>query len=58
MNNTEWFTETCLMVANRLGISYGDALDIMEAQSFLLSQCWGKDLSSEETATKIINTGA
>lgn len=54
MNHTEWETEICLIIAGTLQISYSDALGIIDAQPFVMSQAWARDDSPKQTADKIL----
>lgn len=52
-NYVEWEREVTQTLADKLGIDYGDASGIVEAQPFYMQQSWTKGLSAEETADVI-----
>lgn len=52
-NYAEWEMEVTQTLADKLGIDYGDASGIVEAQPFYMQQSWTKGLSASETADVI-----
>lgn len=49
-----WEMAIILKVEKDLNVSNSDASGIVDAQSFLTAQSWGKGLSAEQTADLII----
>lgn len=54
-NLTQWETKIAELISIQLEIPYSDATGIMDANEFLMSQCWGMGLDAIDTANKIIN---
>ena len=52
-NYADWEMEVTESLSDKLGIDYGDASAIVEAQPFYMQQSWTKGLSPQETAKVI-----
>lgn len=53
MEYSKWEDEVTTIVGNDLEMSRSDAQGVVEAQSFIMSQCWGKGLEPKETANYV-----
>lgn len=51
---TEWEGAVTDAVSEKADCTHGDASAIVEANEFVMSQCWGKRLGAAETADKIL----
>jgi hypothetical protein len=51
-----WEEEIKTIIIGSLLIPSGDAQAMIEAQSFIMSQSWGKGLTAQETANKIMES--
>ncbi len=49
----EWMAEIVDLIESRFDTCTSDAQAIVEAQPFLVSQCWGLDLTPEGAAENI-----
>ncbi|WP_313453315.1 defense against restriction DarA-related protein [Stutzerimonas nitrititolerans] len=52
--HSEWEGEVTELIAEKLGITTSDAQGMVEAQPFYMQQSWGKGMSAQETADKIM----
>lgn len=52
---SDWEGEVTDLVAEALGISNSDAQAVIESQCFHMQQSWGKGMSAEVTAAKILS---
>lgn len=49
----EWMAEIVGLIESKCDTCTSDAQAIVEAQPFVVSQCWGLDLTPEQAADKI-----
>ena len=54
MEYSEWEDEITAIVEVDLELTRSDAQGIVEAQSFVMSQCWGKGLLPKESADCVV----
>jgi len=54
MEYFEWECAVTEAVAAAIEVSYSDASGIVEAQPFVVQQCWGKGTAAEKTAAEVI----
>lgn len=53
-----WEGQVTRIIEEKAECTTSDAQGIVEASEFIIAQSWGKALSPEETASKILNSQA
>jgi hypothetical protein len=51
---SQWEAEICAHIESWLEIERSEAMALIEAQEFALQQAWGRNLSSEDAASYLV----